>query len=94
VRLGVVCALLLAQHLGHLWWLVRPEAPPGGAPPPWLDALLVPALAAAWAAWWWGGMRRHGAAEAPRPGTRPPAAPEDGGAFSPARRGPARASGR
>jgi hypothetical protein len=62
IRLGAVSALLVVQHLGHLWWLVRPDAP-HGTPPLWLDALLAPVLAAAWAAWWWSEVRR--AAPAP-----------------------------
>jgi hypothetical protein len=56
VRLAAVCGLLLVQHLGHLWWLVRPDALLG-APAPWLDLVLAPALAAAWAAWWWSERR-------------------------------------
>ncbi|GGG22268.1 hypothetical protein GCM10010964_08040 [Caldovatus sediminis] len=59
IRLGAVSALLVVQHLGHLWWLVRPDAP-RGTPPLWLDALLAPALAA-WAAWWWSEVRRRAA---------------------------------
>lgn len=60
-RLGAVCALLLIQHLGHQWWLVRPEAPHGAASL-WLDGLVVPVLAAAWAGWWWSELRRAASA--------------------------------
>jgi len=56
-RLAVIAGLLLALHLGHLWWLVRPDAHGG-----WsllLDLLLIPALLATWAAWWWGEFSRY-----------------------------------
>jgi hypothetical protein len=66
VRLGTVCGLLLVQHIGHLWWLVRPDSPVG-APALWLDLVLAPALGAACAAWWWN--ERRGALNRPAPAT-------------------------
>lgn len=66
VRLGAVCGLLLVQHIGHLWWLVRPDSPLG-APALWLDLVLAPALGAACAAWWW--SERRGVLTRPAPAT-------------------------
>lgn len=61
LRLGAVSGLLLAQHVGHVWWLVRPDAP-HGASSFVLDAALTPAIIAAWAAWWWSELRGRPAA--------------------------------
>lgn len=48
-RLAAVCVLLLAGHLAHLWWAVRPDAP-RATPPIWLDGATFAALGLAWAA--------------------------------------------
>lgn len=50
-RLGAVAALLVAQHIGHALWLLRPEAP-GGAPPLLVDLLVAACVLALAAAWW------------------------------------------
>jgi hypothetical protein len=50
LRLGLVCCLLLAQHVGHLFWLLRPEAPPE-ASSLWLDGAAVLLLALVLAGW-------------------------------------------
>ncbi|MGG5811259.1 hypothetical protein [Falsiroseomonas sp. CW058] len=55
-RMGAVCVLLLASHLAHLWWVVRPDAPVA-RPPPWLDAAVLAALGLAWLMAWRAGMR-------------------------------------
>jgi hypothetical protein len=52
-RLVAVCLLMLAQHVAHLAWLVRPDAAlAGGATSGWADALILSlvllALALAW----------------------------------------------
>lgn len=47
-RMVAVCVLLLASHLAHLWWVVRPDAPVA-VPPPWLDAVVLAALGLAFA---------------------------------------------
>lgn len=67
-RIGAIALLLLGQHVGQVWWLLRPGAP-GEAPPPWLDLALATGLMAAWAAWWWRGLVRPGAG--PAGGARP-----------------------
>jgi len=54
-RMGVVAALLLAQHLGHAWWLVRPDTL-SGIPPLWLEAAIGAAMAGAWLAWFRAGL--------------------------------------
>lgn len=62
-RLGLVALLLLAQHIGHGLWLLRPEAP-GGAPP--LMVELVVAAGVLGLAWWWAALsaRRRASARA------------------------------
>jgi hypothetical protein len=50
-RLGAVAVLLVAQHAGHVLWLLRPDAP-GGAPPLLLDLVVAACVLAAAAAWW------------------------------------------
>ncbi|MCB4823474.1 hypothetical protein [Roseicella aerolata] len=60
-RMSAVCLLLLAQHVAHLWWVVRPDAP-SAAPPPWLDLLVAGGLGFAWVVWWDAEHRRRPAA--------------------------------
>lgn len=57
-RMAAVCLLLLAQHVAHLWWVVRPDAP-GPAPPPWLDLLVAGGLGLAWIVFWDAEHRRQ-----------------------------------
>lgn len=65
LRLGVVAALVLVQHVGHLWWLLRPDAP-GDLPPLWLELPVVAGIAGIWSAWWWQELlSRRVAREAP-----------------------------
>jgi hypothetical protein len=45
-RMAAVCVLLLASHVAHLWWVVRPDAPVA-VPPPWLDAAVLATTGAA-----------------------------------------------
>ncbi|MBY0332784.1 MAG: hypothetical protein K2X49_19175 [Acetobacteraceae bacterium] len=56
-RMAAVCLLLLAGHVVHLWWAVRPDAPLA-RPNPLLDAAVLGVLGPCWAGWWWAGMRR------------------------------------
>jgi hypothetical protein len=44
--MAAVCVLLLASHVAHLWWVVRPDAPVA-VPPPWLDAAVLATTGAA-----------------------------------------------
>ncbi|MBC4015894.1 hypothetical protein [Siccirubricoccus deserti] len=57
-RMTAVCLLLLVQHVAHLWWVVRPDAP-SGAPPPWLDLVVAGGLGFAWVVWWDAEHRRR-----------------------------------
>jgi hypothetical protein len=50
-RLGLVAGLMVGQHLGHLLWLLRPDAP-GAAPPIPVDLAVTAAVLAAGALWW------------------------------------------
>jgi len=59
-RMTAVCLLLLAQHVAHLWWVVRPDAPVA-TPAPWLDLLVAGGLGFAWIVWWDARHRRHAA---------------------------------
>lgn len=54
-RLGLVAALLVLQHLGHVVWLLRPDAP-GATPPLALDLLVAALVLPAVAAWWRGAV--------------------------------------
>ncbi|WP_135466323.1 hypothetical protein [Crenalkalicoccus roseus] len=56
-RVAVVSALVLAAQVGHMLWLLRPDAP-GIPPPPWLDALVLPVIGVAWTMWWLPALRR------------------------------------
>jgi hypothetical protein len=56
-RAGLICTLLLAQHLGHLVWLLWPDAP-GPLPPAWLAAAAPLLMGAVGAAWWREDMAR------------------------------------
>ena len=72
-RMAAVCLLLLAGHVVHLWWVVRPDAPlplPNLA----LDAAVLAVLGPCWAAWWWSGLRRDAGAHGPTPAEADPAA--------------------
>jgi hypothetical protein len=68
-RLGIVAALLALQHLCHVVWLLRPDAP-GATPLLALDLLVMALVLAAVAAWWQGAVspapcRRTATASAP-----------------------------
>jgi hypothetical protein len=56
-RMAAVCMLLMASHLAHLWWTVRPDAP-RAMPAAWLDGAVLAFLGLCWAAWWRRGLRR------------------------------------
>jgi hypothetical protein len=64
-RMCAVCMLLLASHVAHLWWVVRPDAPVA-FPPLWLDLAAIALLGTAWVLWWRAEMRG-------RPAFNPPA---------------------
>jgi hypothetical protein len=49
-RMGVVCVLLLASHLAHLWWTLRPDAPLA-LPHPAMDAAVLLAMGLPVALW-------------------------------------------
>ena len=51
------CVLLLAQHVGHMIWLIRPSAQTSGAP--LVEAAVVVGLGALWAAWFADGLWRR-----------------------------------
>lgn len=57
LRLALVCLLLLVTHVGHLFWLLRPEVLVE-APPAWLDAVAVAGLLLVWAGCALLGLRR------------------------------------
>ncbi|HEV7264981.1 MAG TPA: hypothetical protein VGN83_08705 [Falsiroseomonas sp.] len=62
-RLATVSALYAAQHVGQVYWLLRPAAQE--APPVWLDGAIVLAVLALCLAWWRAALSPPGGPSAP-----------------------------